>query len=404
MIAMSISNKPKILIADEATTSLDVTVQKKIIELLKSLNESLEMAIIFISHDLPLVASIADRMVVMQSGIIKEKISVNDHLAHKASDPYTKALINCRPRLDKRMKKLPLLEDFQNGKNGEDQLDQFLFTKQDLEKRKKWLKEQEDLLIVENLSCGYSKEKNFFGGVKSYLKAVDNISFSIKAGSVTGLVGESGSGKSTLAHTLVGLKKSMSGKILYDNLDVLQLDEKGFKQYRKEVQLVFQNPYSSLNPRIKVGEAIGFGMQAHGLFKNQKERKEKVLELLNEVGLKSEHYERYPNEFSGGQRQRICIAKALAVEPKFIICDECVSSLDVSIQAQILNLLLDLKERHKLSYLFISHDLAVVKFMSDNIIVMDQGKIVEQGPADDVYHATKNDYTKKLIDAIPSPL
>jgi len=400
MIAMGISNEPQLLIADEATTSLDVTVQKKIIDLLKELNTSLGMAIIFISHDLPLVASIANRIVVMRDGAIKE-IAQNEVIFKNAKDPYTKALINCRPRLDQSMKKLPQIEDFISAKNDKEVLTDLILSPDELSDKKNWLKGQKTILTVENLSSWYVDEKSFFGKAKSYVKAVDEVSFTIKEGEVLGLVGASGSGKSTLADTIVGLQAPKSGAIQYKGGNVFAFKDEELKQYRKEVQLIFQNPYSSLNPRIKVGDAIAFGMQAHNLYNDRKERKEKIIDILNTVGLNESHYDRYPNEFSGGQRQRLSIAKALAVEPKFLICDECVSSLDVSVQAQILNLLIELKDQFQLSYLFISHDLAVVKFISDNIIVMEQGKIVEYGTSDSIYRNPMHHYTKELIASIP---
>ncbi len=401
MIAMGISNEPRLLIADEATTSLDVTVQKQIIDLLKELNTSLEMAIIFISHDLPLVASIADRIVVMKDGLVKE-ISNKDVLFKNAKDPYTRALINCRPRMDQAMKSLPQIDDFKNAENEATILRSLALSSEEKLERKIWLDNQPELLVATDLSCWYVSEKSFFGKAKSYVKAVDDISFSIKEGAVLGLVGASGSGKTTLAQTLVGLKKPQAGILQYKGKRVFSFNKEEIRDYRKDVQLIFQNPYSSLNPRIKVGDAIAFGMEAHNLYHDRKERKEKILSLLHDVGLKSAHYDLYPNEFSGGQRQRISIAKALAVQPKFLICDECVSSLDVSVQAQILNLLLKLKDKFQLTYLFISHDLAVVKFISDDILVMEQGKIVERGTSDEIYNNPVHSYTKQLIASIPT--
>ncbi|NDI98603.1 ABC transporter ATP-binding protein [Flavobacterium sp. LaA7.5] len=395
MIAMAIACKPKILIADEPTTALDVTVQKEIILLLKELQQETGMSIIFISHDLSLVSEIANRVLVMYKGEIVEQGEVQQ-IFNNPQHLYTKALISSRPSLDVRLKRLPTIQDYltENVNTTEITPDQ---RKAAHEK----LYSQPPLLEVVNVEKEYVSSAGLFGKEIKF-KAVDNVSFTIYEGETLGLVGESGCGKSTLGNAILQLDKPTAGKILYRGTDLTQLSTKQIRELRKEIQIIFQDPYSSLNPRITVGKAILEPMQVHGLYKNNKERKEKVLEILNRVGLSEEHYNRYPHEFSGGQRQRIGIARTIALQPKLIVCDESVSALDISVQAQVLNLLNELKENFGFTYIFISHDLAVVKYMSDQVLVMNKGKIEEINEADALYEHPQREYTKKLIAAIPN--
>lgn len=414
MIAMAMSCNPQVLIADEPTTALDVTVQKKILELMASLKQELDAAIIFITHDLGVVAEIADQVVVMYRGKIVEQGSVRD-LFLNPQHAYTKSLLACRPPLDKMMERLPVVNDFmtfstdaagnrsfsQKDRTMEDVLAAYDRPVAKIVERRQHLYSQTPLLQVKGLNTWFPASKNFFGKVQSYTKAVNDVSFDVFPGETLGLVGESGCGKTTLGRTILRLNKARSGQVLYQGKDLLSLSARELKELRKEVQIIFQDPYSSLNPRMTIGQAILEPLEVHGMFLNQHTRKERVVELLETVSLKAEHFHRYPHEFSGGQRQRICIARALALEPKFIVCDESVSALDVSVQAQVLNLLLQLREQYKLTYIFISHDLSVVKFMSDRMMVMNQGKIVEMGYPEDIYDHPKEDYTKRLIEAIP---
>ncbi|RWX00009.1 ABC transporter ATP-binding protein [Flavobacterium cerinum] len=394
MIAMAIGCKPKILIADEPTTALDVTVQKEIILLLKELQQETKMSILFISHDLSLVSEIANRVLVMYRGEIVEQgesaaIFANPH------NTYTKALISSRPSLDVRLKRLPTIKDYlENTVNTEE------VTPQQREIRLEKLYSQTPLLEVINVEKEYISSAGLFGKEIKF-KAVDDVSFKIYEGETLGLVGESGCGKSTLGNAILQLDKATSGSILYRGVDLTKLSAKEIRELRKEIQIIFQDPYSSLNPRITVGKAIMEPMQVHKLHKNDKERHEKTIEILNRVGLGEEHFNRYPHEFSGGQRQRIGIARTIALQPKLIVCDESVSALDISVQAQVLNLLNELKENFGFTYIFISHDLAVVKYMSDQVLVMNKGKIEEMNEADALYAHPQKEYTKKLIDAIP---
>lgn len=397
MIAMAIACKPKVLIADEPTTALDVTVQKEIISLLKRLQKETKMSVIFISHDLALVSEIAQRTLVMYQGKIVEKGATKTIFKTPKND-YTKALIAARPEIGKRLQKLPTIKDILlDSKNAA------IITKKEREKKHKALYADPPILEVTNLGKVYYKSIGFFGE-KAAFKAVDGVSFKLYEGETLGLVGESGCGKSSLGNAILQLDKATSGSIIYKGKDLGILSKKALRQLRKEVQIIFQDPLSSLNPRLTVGEAIMEPMKVHKLYKNYAARKLKTLELLDKVGLDSSAFERYPHEFSGGQRQRIGIARTIAVEPKLILCDESVSALDISVQAQVLNLLNGLKKDFGFTYIFISHDLAVVKYMSDQLIVMDKGKIVEKGEADAVYANPKKPYTKKLIGAIPKGL
>lgn len=394
MIAMAIACEPEILIADEPTTALDVTIQKEIIRLLKELQTNNQMSIIFISHDLALVSEIADRVMVMYKGQIVEQ-GTSHEIFINPQHTYTKALIASRPRLDERLKKLPSIADFLKGDfKGE------IVTIADREKKHEKLYGQQPILEVKNVEKSYYSSVGFLGKTKEF-KAVNDVSFSIYEGETLGLVGESGCGKSTLGNAILQLDKATAGHIFYKGKDITSLSAKEELNLRKELQIIFQDPYASLNPRITVGKAIMEPMKVHKLYKNDTERKQKVLEILERVGLGEEYFNRYPHEFSGGQRQRIGIARTIALQPKLIVCDESVSALDISVQAQVLNLLNELKENFGFTYIFISHDLAVVKYMSDQVAVMNKGKIVELADADDIYKNPEQAYTKTLIDAIP---
>ncbi len=395
MIAMAIACKPKILIADEPTTALDVTVQKEIILLLKELQKETGMSILFISHDLSLVSEIVNRVLVMYRGDIVEQGIVED-IFRNPKHTYTKALISSRPSLDVRLKRLPTIQDYLN-----DTVDTTEITPLQRKADHEALYDKPPLLEVVNVEKEYVSNAGLFGKDIKF-KAVDDVSFKIYEGETLGLVGESGCGKSTLGNTILQLDKATAGKILYKGKDLTKLGSKEIRELRKEIQIIFQDPYSSLNPRITVGKAIIEPMQVHKLYNNDKERRAKAIEILNRVGLGEEHFNRYPHEFSGGQRQRIGIARTIALQPKLIVCDESVSALDISVQAQVLNLLNELKENFGFTYIFISHDLAVVKYMSDQVLVMNKGKIEEMNEADALYEHPQKEYTKKLIEAIPS--
>jgi peptide/nickel transport system ATP-binding protein len=394
MIAMAIACKPKILFADEPTTALDVTVQKEIIKLLKELQQETQMSIVFISHDLALVSEIADRVLVMYKGEIVEQ-GPTAEIFRNPQQTYTKALIASRPSLDERLKRLPTIADFLNDTTPTE-----IITPEERTKRLERLYAQPPILEVKNIEKNYYSKIGILGK-KSVFQALQDISFKVYEGETKGLVGESGSGKSTIGNAILQLDKATKGQIFYKGTDITALSEKEFKNFRKEIQIIFQDPYSSLNPKMKVGEAIMEPMQVHNLYKNNKERKHKALEILERVGLSEEHFNRYPHEFSGGQRQRIGIARTIALQPKLIVCDESVSALDISVQAQVLNLLNELKENFGFTYIFISHDLAVVKYMSDKILVLNKGKLEEETEADELYKNPKTDYSRKLIDAIP---
>ena len=403
MIAMAMACEPALLIADEPTTALDVSVQQSILDLIQQLKEKYNTTTIFISHDLNLVSNIADQIAVIHQGKIVEKGSTKE-IFFNPKHNYTKGLLGCRPPLDKRLKALPLMEDFLNEK-AKDRLSYLLSEKnvissEEREKRQIDLYNQEPLLEVKNLTLSYPLKKSIFGRILKAVTAVDHVNFFLFRGETLGLVGESGCGKTSLGRSLLLLNKASAGNILFENKDILKFTSKEIKAFRKKVQIIFQDPYGSLNPRITAGAAIMEPMVAHNLHKKP-DRKQKTIELLEKVGLSADSFSRYPHEFSGGQRQRISIARALAVEPEFIICDESVSALDVSVQAQILNLLNQLKEELKLTYLFISHDLSVVRYMSDRIMVMEEGKIIETKEADELFANPEHTYTKKLLAAIP---
>jgi peptide/nickel transport system ATP-binding protein len=403
MIAMALSCNPELLVADEPTTALDVTVQKTILDLLLKLKTERQMAMIFISHDLGVIAEIADDVAVMYKGNIVEQGAAKD-LFTNPKHPYTKGLLACRPVPERRLKKLPVVADFLNGdpdKSVAHLLKENNYTASEIAERRTALYGQKPILTVSNLRTWFPVQKGLFGKTKDYVKAVDDVSFEVYPGETLGLVGESGCGKTTLGRSINRLIEPSSGKLFFENQDLLSLNTAGIKAMRREVQIIFQDPYSSLNPRLSVGNALIEPLQVHGLFKNDSKRKNVILGLLDRVGLNPEHYDRYPHEFSGGQRQRIVIARALALQPKFIICDESVSALDVSVQAQVLNLLRELQQEMGLTYIFISHDLAVVKHISDRMMVMNKGKIEEIGFPDEIYNNPKAEYTKKLIAAIP---
>ena len=394
MIAMAMCCEPVLLICDEPTTALDVTVQKTILQLIKELQEQLNMGVIFITHDLGVVAEIADRAVVMYKGEIVEQNTVKEIFSN-AQHPYTKALLACRPVNHERGKRLPVVSDFLGEK---------IISPKEQGMMKDEVKKSyasEILLTAENLSVWFPVKRTLFGKASSYTKAVDDVSFEVYKGETLGLVGESGCGKTTLGRTLLRLIEPTSGKIVYNGVDLTARKRDELRSLRKEVQIVFQDPYSSLNPRITIGSAIAEPMKVHGILPTDKQRKDRVTELLEKVNLKAEHFNRYPHEFSGGQRQRIVIARALSLNPSFIVCDESVSALDVSVQAQVLNLLNDLKKEFGFTVIFISHDLSVVRYISDRILVMNKGKIEESGNADAIYFNPQTDYTKKLIASIP---
>nr|WP_297306979.1 ABC transporter ATP-binding protein [uncultured Flavobacterium sp.] len=394
MIAMALACKPKLLIADEPTTALDVTVQKEIIHLLKEIQAETNMSILFISHDLSLVSEIANRVLVMYKGEIVEQGLSNEIFAHP-KHIYTQALIASRPSMNVRLKRLATIQDFLN-----ETVPTAIVTSDDRKKHLEELYSQPPLLEVKNLEKEYFTNVGLFGKKKGF-KAVNDVSFKIYEGETLGLVGESGCGKSTLGNAILQLDKPTAGSVFYKGIDITKLSSKDVKALRKEIQIIFQDPFASLNPRITVGKAIMEPMQVHKLYKNDNERKQKTIEILERVGLDETYFDRYPHEFSGGQRQRIGIARTVALEPKLIVCDESVSALDISVQAQVLNLLNELKENFGFTYIFISHDLAVVKYMSDQIVVMNKGKIEEMADADVIYESPEKEYTRKLIDAIP---
>ena len=402
MIAMAMCCNPQLLIADEPTTALDVTVQKKILELIKRLQDRHGMGVIFITHDLGVVAEIADKVVVMQKGEMVEE-NTCENIFISPNHPYTKGLLAYRPPLKVRLKKLPTVQDFVNESNTlqNSNFQSIIVSPDERKEQLAKLFKQEKILEVKNLSKHYPISGGIFKKSVETVKAVNNISFDVYEGETLGLVGESGCGKTTLGRTILQLLKPTSGEATYKGVNLSTLSERELRNYRKEIQIIFQDPYSSLNPKIKVGDAIVEPLNFHNIGSNKQERKKRVIELMETVGLTAEQYNRYPHEFSGGQRQRVCIARALALSPKFIVCDESVSALDVSVQAQVLNLLNDLKKKFKFTYIFISHDLSVVKYMSDRMLVMRNGEMVELGVAEEVYSNPKSDYTRELINSIP---
>jgi len=415
MIAMAMSCEPSLLIADEPTTALDVTVQANILELMRRLRDDHGTSIAFISHDLGVIAEIADKVMVMYKGQVVEQGPVFDIFANP-QHPYTKGLLACRPRLDPQLKVLPTVADFmevdaegqmveKQGKGKYTSVGQAILfnvvSEEETQQRQEALIKQKPILEVKGLKTHFPIKKGLLGKVHSYVKAVDDVSFVVYPGETLGLVGESGCGKTTLGRTILGLEPSTSGQVVFDGKSMQDMDRKALRALRADMQIIFQDPYSSLNPSITVGEAIMEPMRVHGVGANNKERKDKAIELLETVNLEAGHFNRYPHEFSGGQRQRIGIARCLALNPRFIVCDESVSALDVSVQAQVLNLLNELKERFNFTYIFISHDLSIVKFIADRVMVMKSGKIVEAAYPNDLYLKPQQDYTKKLLNAIP---
>jgi peptide/nickel transport system ATP-binding protein len=394
VIAMAIACKPKLLIADEPTTALDVTVQKEILQLLKDLQKQTGMSMLFISHDLALVCELADRVLVMYKGDIVEKGTVKE-IFEAPKKSYTKALLGSRPTLDVRYKVLPTIASIKDNS----------FTPQSITSQQRAKKHQKiytktPLLRVENVAKSYFSKVGVFGQ-KQEIKAVNGISFDVFEGETLGLVGESGCGKSTLGKVILQLEKATKGSIFYKGKEITTLKGKDLRSLRKDIQLIFQDPYSSLHPRKIIGQAIIEPMEVHGIGSSKRQRKEKAMELLSRVGLEASYFHRYPHQLSGGQRQRVGIARTIAMEPKLVICDESVSALDISVQAQVLNLLNELKEDFGFTYIFISHDLAVVKYMADQLLVMNKGTIEEIGDADEIYANPVKQYTKKLIDSIP---
>jgi len=396
MIAMALSCNPDLLIADEPTTALDVTVQKTILELLKSIQKKYGIGVLFITHDLGVIKQIADRVIVLYKGEIVEKGDVNE-VFFNPQHSYTKGLLASRPPIEERLKRLLTVSDFLNNNSQEE----ILITKEQRQKNHKLLYSQEPLLRVKDLSVEYVVKKNLFGKITKKKIAANKVSFDVFKGETLGLVGESGCGKTTVGRAILQLIETASGQIEFDGKLLNEIKGEELRKIRKDIQIIFQDPYSSLNPRLTIGQAIEEPLIVHNIYSNAKERKERVISLMEKVGLDASQYNRYPHQFSGGQRQRIGIARSLALEPKVIICDESVSALDVSVQAQVLNLLNDLKNDFGFTYIFISHDLSVVKYMSDRMIVMQKGNIVEQGESDSIYANPQTQYTKKLISSIP---
>lgn len=395
MIAMAMCCHPALLICDEPTTALDVTVQKRILQLIKELQAEQNMGVLFITHDLGLVAEFADRAAIMYKGAIVEQGAVRS-LFHQPEQAYTKALLACRPAFHAKNERLPVVSDFlQTEKENP------LPTQAKKEILKSAPTGDEPLVTVKDLTVLFPSKKNILGTPTQFFTAVDEVNFEIKKGETLGLVGESGCGKTTLGRTLLRLVEPSKGTIFYKTTDITRLDKKQLKGFRKDVQLVFQDPFSSLNPRLTIGEALEEPMKTLHLYNDSKSRRKKIADLLEQVNLPSTITKRYPHEFSGGQRQRIVIARALTLSPDFLVCDESVSALDVSVQAQVLNLLNDLKKELQLTMLFISHDLSVVRYMCDRIMVMNKGKIIETGEAESIYQNPQTDYTRTLLSAIP---
>lgn len=392
MIAMAIACEPKLLIADEPTTALDVTIQKQIIDLIDALRVKHKMSVLFITHDLALVGEIADHVIVMQHGVIREAGTVQQ-IFEQPKDTYTQALLHCRPSLDTRPWRLPVIADFIHHQGALPQQ----------QERQRGVDGTEDIVLeVNNLGKSFYTRDGFFG--KKEFKAVENVSFKLARGKTLGVVGESGSGKTTVGLTLMRLHQATSGQAIFDGKDILSMSDKAFLPYKRRIQIIFQNPYASLNPRFTIGQILMEPMLIHQIGASNNERVAMAMQLLDKVGLPAAAFHRYPHEFSGGQRQRIAIARCLTMKPEVLICDESVSALDVSVQAQVLNLLQDLQEEFGLSYIFISHDLAVVKYIADQVMVMNKGKVVELANSDELYLHPQQAYTQTLLKAIPRGL
>jgi len=397
MIAMAIACEPKLLIADEPTTALDVTIQKQIIDLLESLRKRRQMSMLFITHDLALVGEIADKVIVMRHGEIREQGAAKQVL-EQPKDVYTRALLYCRPQMSQRPYRLPVTSDFMRQED--DVLVEQSFDASEIPERKRGLIGDEKIILeVKDLKKSFYSRKGLFG--KEEFQAVKGVSFKLAKGKTLGLVGESGSGKTTVGLLLMRLHQASGGQAFIEGKDILSLTEKEFAKYQRKIQIIFQNPYASLNPRFTIGQILLEPMQIHKIGKDDAERKQIALGLLERVNLPEQAYYRYPHEFSGGQRQRIAIARCLTLKPEILICDESVSALDVSVQAQVLNLLQDLQDEFGLSYIFISHDLSVVKYISDQVMVMNHGEVVEIANSDELYAHPQHDYTKRLLQAIP---
>ncbi|MCG9274535.1 ABC transporter ATP-binding protein [Acinetobacter baumannii] len=397
MITMAIACEPKLLIADEPTTALDVTIQKQIIDLLESLRQRRQMSMLFITHDLALVGEIADQVIVMRHGEIREQ-GTAEQVLEQPKDVYTRALLYCRPQMSQRPYRLPVTSDFMRQENNI--LVEQSFDVSEIPERKRGLNGDEHIILeVKDLKKSFYSRKGLFG--KEEFQAVKGVSFKLAKGKTLGLVGESGSGKTTVGLLLMRLHQASGGQALIEGKDILSLTEKEFAKYQRKIQIIFQNPYASLNPRFTIGQILLEPMQIHGIGKDDAERKQIALGLLERVNLPEQAYYRYPHEFSGGQRQRIAIARCLTLKPEILICDESVSALDVSVQAQVLNLLQDLQDEFGLSYIFISHDLSVVKYISDQVMVMNHGEVVEIANSDELYAHPQHDYTKRLLQAIP---
>jgi peptide/nickel transport system ATP-binding protein len=433
MIAMALSCNPQLLIADEPTTALDVTIQAQILDILRKLRDERGMAIVFITHDLGVIAEIADDVLVMFRGKEVEYGPVLDIFA-RPQHPYTKGLLACRPRLESTFRRLPTVDDFMETRTVRGEI-RIVEKKMDPARLKQlaelgrgrllhpksalaamghpWdegnhgpdtktvAEGTKPLLRVENLQVHFPIRRGILARVVDHVKAVDGISFDVYRGQTLGLVGESGCGKTTAGRAILRLIEPTAGRVIYNGTDVAALSSRELRYLRKNFQIVFQDPYGSLNPRMTIETTLTEPMQIHGVGRTKAERRDRAVALLKEVDLDPAYLRRYPHEFSGGQRQRICIARALATGPDFIICDESVSSLDVSVQAQVLNLLKDLQDKHGFTYIFISHDLSVVKFMADMMAVMNKGQIIEFGPSETIYARPHEDYTRKLIDATP---